>query len=193
MAVKPSSAFNGHPYGFSFIPLNEMLQNRVADVLIVDVICKVVDCGDLELWQNGGRDVKRMSFDLEDVEFVVWSMSFEMDSNTRKVNSSTTETKKRKEYKDRSEVWAHYTKFVENGEPRAKYRSFVSVKVLFKMSYVSHSGPLISNEDRQLDSDSPAEFQSSADTPTVDSNPNVDLLTKKPMKLIKLCMMQLLV
>ncbi|GKB95436.1 reverse transcriptase domain-containing protein [Tanacetum coccineum] len=67
--VKKCPDFQGSLYGFRFVPFANILNKEVVGAEDVDVIGNVVSCGNLDVYNNrNGKEQKRMTFDLQDLE-----------------------------------------------------------------------------------------------------------------------------
>nr|XP_043611877.1 replication protein A 70 kDa DNA-binding subunit A-like [Erigeron canadensis] len=64
-SIQTVTSFQGHPYGFDFVPFDEINDNRARDRFTIDVMGRISSCGDLDIFRNKEKESKRMNFELQ--------------------------------------------------------------------------------------------------------------------------------
>nr|XP_043618183.1 replication protein A 70 kDa DNA-binding subunit C-like [Erigeron canadensis] len=66
-SIQTVTSFQGHPYGFDFVPFDQIIDNRARERFTIDVMGRIASCGDLDIFKNKEKESKRMNFELEDL------------------------------------------------------------------------------------------------------------------------------
>ncbi|GJQ95661.1 replication protein A 70 kDa DNA-binding subunit B-like protein [Tanacetum coccineum] len=69
--VKKSLDFQGPVFGFHFVSFDNILNNEAGFDFSVDVIGHFVECGDINVFSRIGKESKRISLQLENVEYKI--------------------------------------------------------------------------------------------------------------------------